>query len=912
MPAPTPDELWQALVRTRLLEAGVARQLRAEHAALPAAAARDGSATAIAGWLLERGVITRWQAKRLLVGEAGPFFLGDFRLLERRERSGDTLVFAGRHDPSGRAVTLMLLNAKRCRDPGVLDTIASRVAIAARARHPLLVGMWSLEQVDAARFVVCEPVGGETLAAEVARLGTLPPREAAIVARQVAEAVAELHALGGVHGGLSLDALIREPSPAAGGPRSGRVRLLQFPLVDEPRSDVHAIGTILQGLLVGHAPGCGGDRGQSPAAATGNSAPPPPAVPRPLAEVMERMLASDPEQRFRDPREAAAALARWEGEIDPGPAGIDAIRPGDNPVAEASAFDFGPAPSPRGRRGRRRTTAWLPWAGIVVTAVLAAVAAGVAMSQRRERVGVRPVATRPRPVAGSQPPAAGPNPVAQPAGEAVAPPPNRDGSARVSVVDDPSLPWVSPTSGSPPTLSYLLPGAEAVLLVRLAEVAADGEGSLFLRSLGPEVESALNRLVTLSGGDVAAIESVQAAWSTVGGDAIVGACAVRFAAGRTAPADAAAREVAWGPTTTREIADETVFEAGGVSLWSPRAEQGRVLVIAPMDVPADGETSPMERLVREVGPLAVDESLAVRAVVPASLETLVGMLDADRHVTLLVSPQSLLRTGRKLLAGPLALLAEPLDAICGESIEAAGLSLHFNDPCYVELDAVPASDVTAKRLADDLAGRIAGLGDRIAAEPAALDPDPYGRTIVLRLPAMLRIVAERMRRGAEGRGAVLNAYLPRHAPHNIALAAELTLAQAAGRPNAATRVPSPAGASTRASAALGKRLTLSFASDTLERSLQVLADETGVPIEILGGDLQAEGITKNQSFALDERDKTAEEILRVILAKSNAEGKLVYVVREQDGVERVIITTRAAAEARGDQLPPAFAADAAH
>ena len=77
-------------------------------------------------------------------------------------------------------------------------------------------------------------------------------------------------------------------------------------------------------------------------------------------------------------------------------------------------------------------------------------------------------------------------------------------------------------------------------------------------------------------------------------------------------------------------------------------------------------------------------------------------------------------------------------------------------------------------------------------------------------------------------------------------------------------------------------------------------------MEILGGDLQLEGITKNQSFSLDERDKTVDDVLRVILAKSNSDGKLVYIVQEKDGEEWVAITTRAAVAKRGDKLPPGF------
>ena len=90
----------------------------------------------------------------------------------------------------------------------------------------------------------------------------------------------------------------------------------------------------------------------------------------------------------------------------------------------------------------------------------------------------------------------------------------------------------------------------------------------------------------------------------------------------------------------------------------------------------------------------------------------------------------------------------------------------------------------------------------------------------------------------------------------------------------------------------------------------MIAEEIGVPIEILGTDLQLDGITKNQSFGLEERDQTADAILRAILAKSNTDGKLVFVVRSKNGVESIEITTRAAVAKRGDTLPPGFATPA--
>ena len=111
---------------------------------------------------------------------------------------------------------------------------------------------------------------------------------------------------------------------------------------------------------------------------------------------------------------------------------------------------------------------------------------------------------------------------------------------------------------------------------------------------------------------------------------------------------------------------------------------------------------------------------------------------------------------------------------------------------------------------------------------------------------------------------------------------------------------------------------MSFPKETLERALEILAEDMGVKIEIAGRDLQLEGITKNQSFGVDLRDKRAGEILLAVLRLANpdrtvasladAKQKLVYVLREDasGGLGAIVVTTRAAAIRRGDPLPEAF------
>ena len=482
------------------------------------------------------------------------------------------------------------------------------------------------------------------------------------------------------------------------------------------------------------------------------------------------------------------------------------------------------------------------------------------------------------------------------------------GDARYLVVDAARMPWAPPTSGPRPRLEYLSPGSQLVLLARPAELLERDEGRRFLRGLGPRAEAGLGRLAAWCDCEPQDIEFVQAGWQGGGPDEVLGSAAVRLVTGRRVPGDDASRAAAWGPTTIRPFTGETYFSGQGVSFWVPEWEEGRVLVVvADPAVPAGAGSSLIEDTIQAaveartlpLGEQAVD--------LPRDLAALSGMLDADRHLTLFGTPHFLLNRGRPALAGPLSSLLAPLRAFFGDSLAAAGLSIHVAERCYLEFDAVPRLEQPPSREAPAVFDRLAAVPTAVETAIAATDLDPYGKILVLRLPAMLRLLVSQARWAPEGEGIVVNAYLPEHAAHNLVVAAELTLAQVAGRgPPPAARATSAPTLPGSADEALDRRVTLVFPRDTLEMAVQFVSEQAGIPIEILGPDLQLEGITKNQSFGLDERDQSARGVLRAILAKANPDGKLVYVVRQADGGDSILITTRAAAEKRGDTLPPEF------
>jgi hypothetical protein len=176
---------------------------------------------------------------------------------------------------------------------------------------------------------------------------------------------------------------------------------------------------------------------------------------------------------------------------------------------------------------------------------------------------------------------------------------------------------------------------------------------------------------------------------------------------------------------------------------------------------------------------------------------------------------------------------------------------------------------------------------------------------------MLRQMALATRFAADEDRTLLRAYLPAIAAHNLAQATELALHEGSATAAAASGSAPTEAPATGIAGKLQRKISLSFPRDTLEKAVEMWSSEAGVKAVILGSDLQLDGITKNQSFKLEERDQPAEAILCRILKEASPDGKLVYVLKP-DGDEVVVqITTIAAATKRGDALPPGFAAPAA-
>lgn len=451
--------------------------------------------------------------------------------------------------------------------------------------------------------------------------------------------------------------------------------------------------------------------------------------------------------------------------------------------------------------------------------------------------------------------------------------------------------WDSPTVGNPLNLRYL-PATQMYLALRPAEILAHAEGRHVLASLG--IEEFFNEsLLHLAGTTPDNLEQVILAFS---GRGMGQPAAIALVARAKQRVELETLKQNWNASEAIEIGGQNFLKGASHSFHAPAEGENKLLIAIPTtdakeltDWLATAKNPPLLR---------------------PKLEVLCRTSDDQRLATVLAAPEFLAGEGQAALAGTLADLSKPVQGFLadetGQLPAAAMFSLHLSDALFLELRVADAG-ANSTDLAKLYQARIRDLQSVVEGYCGALSMSPYSQPILLRYPKFFDFVGENTRAGTNtsDKQVVLRTALPAIAASNLAFGTHLAMLEAGGGGGVplATASSAPAGPQTLADR-LKQKYTLTFDRDSLERTLALMSTETGIPITILGGDLQLEGITKNQSFGLDEKDKPIFEILKVIMQKANPAGKLIYVFQKIDGKDTVVITTRAGAAKRGDAIPP--------
>src|SRR5262245_3214619 len=90
----------------------------------------------IARHLVERGLLTRFQAERLLAGRTEGFVLGQYRILDELGKGGMGRVYKAEHQTMHRVVALKLLSSRLTSTPRARSLFQQEVRAAAKLIHP--------------------------------------------------------------------------------------------------------------------------------------------------------------------------------------------------------------------------------------------------------------------------------------------------------------------------------------------------------------------------------------------------------------------------------------------------------------------------------------------------------------------------------------------------------------------------------------------------------------------------------------------------------------------------------------------------------------------------------------------------------------------------------------------------------
>lgn len=311
----------------------------------------------IARAFVEMGLLTKFQAERLLAGKTDGFVMGQYRILDELGRGGMGRVFKAEHMTMGRVVALKILNSALTKTERARQLFEREVKAAAKLNHPNIVTAFDANQLGDRCFLVMEFVDGPNLHDLVKDHGPLPITQACDYIRQAALGLQYAHDLGMVHRDIKPANLLVQKNTASATAGASIVKILDFGLArmtaqedgkpgndsimtnpqtvmgtpdflspeqarslhaTDGRSDLYSLGCTLFYLLTGKPPFMGGTTMEK---LVRHSTEPAPSitslrsdVPRDVAAIVDKLLAKKPEERFQSGAELAAALLPCTGQ----------------------------------------------------------------------------------------------------------------------------------------------------------------------------------------------------------------------------------------------------------------------------------------------------------------------------------------------------------------------------------------------------------------------------------------------------------------------------------------------------------------------------------------------------------------------------------------------------------------------
>ena len=266
-----------------------------------------------------------------------------YRLLEPLGRGAMGEVWLAEDLQLPRQVAVKLLPRHLVEDPEAVDRLLREAQAAASVDHPAVVTVYEAGLEDGRPYLVMQRVEGETLERRLAR-GPLPVSEAVELGLTIADALAEVHALGIVHRDLKPANIVLSPhgpkildfgiASLRGSPKLTTAgAYVGTPLAMSPeqiqghapdnRSDLWSLGVMLYQSLTG-VPPFDGDTLEAVTYQVLNRVLPAPSTQRPevgpdLDYLVLKLLRKEPAHRYSRAEDVVADLQNCESDRAPAP-----------------------------------------------------------------------------------------------------------------------------------------------------------------------------------------------------------------------------------------------------------------------------------------------------------------------------------------------------------------------------------------------------------------------------------------------------------------------------------------------------------------------------------------------------------------------------------------------------------------
>ncbi len=256
--------------------------------------------------------------------------IGGFKLEAELGRGGMGVVFKAHELSLNRKIALKILASRLSSSDEFIQRFQREAQVIAALKHPNIVSVLSYGEEQGLHYFAMEYVSGKDLGEILSEKRVIPSDEACAIIRQVADALAEAGAKGVVHRDIKPSNIMID--------QNGRAYVTDFGVAHfaestqkltqtglflgtpeyaspeqatgrplDVRSDIYSLGAVLYRMVSGQAPVSGDSPLAVVAKITTETVTPisqiNPLVPKPLCELIDKMMAKELKERYQSPKD---------------------------------------------------------------------------------------------------------------------------------------------------------------------------------------------------------------------------------------------------------------------------------------------------------------------------------------------------------------------------------------------------------------------------------------------------------------------------------------------------------------------------------------------------------------------------------------------------------------------------------